>query len=82
MQLPSKIKNPLRYKRHWKTFISCDYCGEQTRGRIYEDDHKTDVYCGACHRVLLNGALKCECGEVAIPTSSYCKDCYTKFVMN
>ena len=40
------------YHRFYKGFIECDFCGQQTRGRVYSGSH--EVKCGACHAVLLD----------------------------
>ena len=40
------------YNRFYEGFIECDFCGQQTRGRVYSGSHK--VLCGACHAVLLD----------------------------
>lgn len=35
------------YKRYYSFYRSCDWCGQQTRGRVYDD--KPDlVFCGSC----------------------------------
>ena len=36
--------------RYYEKHIDCDWCGRQTRGRVYKD--RTDVSCGACDRQL------------------------------
>ena len=36
----------------YEGFIECDFCGQQTRGRVYNGSSK--VTCGACHAVLLD----------------------------
>ena len=38
------------YIRYYEKHIDCDWCGRQTRGRIYKN--RTDVSCGSCHRQL------------------------------
>ena len=40
----------MEYIRYYETHIDCDWCGRQTRGRIYKN--RTDVSCGSCHRQL------------------------------
>ncbi len=38
------------YLRYYVKHIDCDWCGEQTRGRVYKG--RTDVSCGSCDRQL------------------------------
>ena len=38
------------YWRYYENHIDCDWCGKQTRGRVYKD--RTDVSCGSCDRQL------------------------------
>ena len=38
------------YWRYYVKHIDCDWCGKQTRGRVYEN--RTDVICGACKKQL------------------------------
>ena len=38
------------YWRYYEKHIDCDWCGKQTRGRVYKD--RTDVSCGSCDRQL------------------------------
>jgi hypothetical protein len=40
-----------RYVRFYKDFVECDFCGQQTRGRVYEGSQQ--VTCGACNAVLI-----------------------------
>jgi hypothetical protein len=40
------------YYNFYEGFINCDFCGQQTRGRVYNGSH--EVKCGACHAVLLD----------------------------
>lgn len=37
---------------YYATFIECDMCGHQTRGRASLDDASI-VYCTSCNRMLL-----------------------------
>ena len=39
------------YTQHYSRHIECDFCGQMTRGRVWEDD-PTKVKCGACNGVL------------------------------
>ena len=39
------------YYNFYEGFIECDFCGQQTRGRVYNGSD--DVMCGACDAVLL-----------------------------
>ena len=41
-----------RYYNFYEGFIECDFCGQQTRGRVYNGS--SEVKCGACHAVLLD----------------------------
>ncbi len=38
------------YVRFYKDFIECDFCGEHTRGRVYEGSQ--EIVCGACNATL------------------------------
>ena len=40
------------YYSFYEGFIECDFCGQQTRGRVYNGS--SEVKCGACHAVLLD----------------------------
>lgn len=40
------------YNRYYNNFVECDFCGQLTRGRIYEKK-KTEVRCGACSHTIL-----------------------------
>ena len=40
------------YYNFYEGFIECDFCGQQTRGRVYNGS--SEVKCGACHAVLLD----------------------------
>lgn len=45
------LRFPVRnYVRFWPDFIECDWCGQLTRGRVYEDSG--EVCCGSCKTVL------------------------------
>ena len=46
----SDRKHMNNYLRYYDKHIDCDWCGRQTRGRIYEG--RTDVKCGSCHKEL------------------------------
>ncbi len=39
------------YFNFYEAFIDCDFCGQQTRGRVYNGSD--NVKCGACDAVLL-----------------------------
>ena len=41
----------LGWRPHYNRLVECDFCGQQTRGRIYEET-RTKVRCGACDRVI------------------------------
>ena len=38
------------YVRFYRDFIECDFCGQLTRGRVYEDSQ--EIICGSCHATL------------------------------
>jgi ribosomal protein S27E len=40
-----------RFVRFYAEYIECDFCGEPTRGRVY--DQTQEVICGACGKILL-----------------------------
>ena len=46
----------MHYVRHYEKFIDCDFCGQQTRGRVY-DDEPEKVYCGACKNVMIEKGI-------------------------
>lgn len=39
------------WRHHYNYYIECDFCGQHTRGRVYESA-KTKVRCGACDRII------------------------------
>lgn len=40
------------FSPHYSEHVECDWCGQHTRGRVYE--HKPDVVvCGSCGGLLL-----------------------------
>ena len=39
------------FVRFYAEYIECDFCGEPTRGRVY--DQTQEVICGACGKILL-----------------------------
>lgn len=41
------VKMPRKdYVRFYDDFVECDFCGQLTRGRVYEGSQK--IECGAC----------------------------------
>jgi len=44
---------PSLYRRYYEDFVECDFCGAQTRGRVYRKK-PTRVLCGACNRIILD----------------------------
>jgi hypothetical protein len=40
------------YVRFYVEFVDCDFCGEATRGRVY--DGEQEVVCGSCGSVLID----------------------------
>ena len=40
---------------HYPDFITCDFCGRETRGRIYPEEPES-VKCTSCHRDLTDVA--------------------------
>jgi hypothetical protein len=38
------------FVRFYDDYIECDFCGQQTRGRVYEGSQK--IQCGACAAVF------------------------------
>lgn len=40
---------------HYPDFITCDFCGVETRGRIYPDEPES-VKCTSCHMELTDVA--------------------------
>lgn len=39
------------FVRFYAEYIECDFCGEPTRGRVY--DGEQEVVCDSCHRSLI-----------------------------
>jgi hypothetical protein len=39
------------FVRFYAEYIECDFCGEPTRGRVY--DGEQEVVCGSCNRALI-----------------------------
>lgn len=39
------------WKYHYNYYIECDFCGQQTKGRIYASA-PSKVRCGACDRII------------------------------
>jgi hypothetical protein len=39
------------WRHHYNYYVECDFCGQLTRGRVYESA-KTKVRCGACDRCI------------------------------
>jgi len=39
------------WKAHYQAYVECDFCGQQTKGRIYPDA-PTRVRCGSCDRII------------------------------
>ena len=37
----------LKFVRFYKDYIECDFCGQLTRGRVYEDSQ--EIVCGSCN---------------------------------
>ncbi len=40
-----------RFVRFYVDYIDCDFCGQPTRGRVY--DSTQEVTCGSCGKILL-----------------------------
>jgi|TARA_R110001606_G_C15019823_1_gene609611 hypothetical protein len=40
----------MKFVRFYKDFIECDFCGQHTKGRVYEDSQ--EIVCGSCNSVL------------------------------
>ena len=40
-----------RFVRFYVDYIDCDFCGQPTRGRVY--DRTQEVTCGSCGQILL-----------------------------
>jgi hypothetical protein len=63
----------MHYVRHYEKFIECDFCGQQTRGRVY-DDEPEKVYCGACNNVMIEKGTNNEKSANHIRSSRNWKD--------
>ena len=42
IDFPSK-----KFVRFYRDYIECDFCGQLTRGRVYEDSQ--EIVCGSCN---------------------------------
>jgi len=40
----------MKFVRFYRDYIECDFCGELTKGRVYEDSQ--EIICGSCNSVL------------------------------
>jgi len=63
--LPSAkiIKMPKKdYVNFYEDFVECDFCGQLTRGRVYEGAQK--IECGACGTVFFE--FYTEAGGIAL----------------
>jgi len=45
IDFPSK-----KFVRFYKDYIECDFCGQMTRGRVYEGAQ--EIVCGACNSAI------------------------------
>jgi transcription elongation factor Elf1 len=42
-----------RFIRYYSDYVDCDFCGEQTRGRVYASTESVrKVTCGSCHKEI------------------------------
>jgi hypothetical protein len=39
-----------KYVRFYRDYVECDWCGQLTRGRVYEGSQ--EIVCGACSSVM------------------------------
>ena len=39
-----------KYVRFYRDYVECDWCGQLTRGRVYEGSQ--EIVCGACEGVM------------------------------
>jgi hypothetical protein len=39
------------FLRYYDNHVTCDFCGQQTRGRLYE--YSVDVVCGSCGEAIV-----------------------------
>jgi len=49
----------MHYIKLYEKFVDCDFCGQQTRGRVY-DDEPEKAYCGSCNRVTVEKGINSE----------------------
>ena len=61
------------YERYYKEYINCDFCGQQTRGRVY-DDEPEKAYCGSCNRVIVEKGINSEKSANNLRSSRNWKD--------
>ena len=45
-------RKSMNYRPWYTDLVPCDFCGQQTRGRVYEDTR--EVVCGSCNKTLID----------------------------
>jgi hypothetical protein len=50
------MNTPLDYRPWYTALVPCDFCGQLTRGRVY--DGANQVVCGSCNTVLVDDVEK------------------------
>jgi hypothetical protein len=41
-----------KYRPWYENVVDCDFCGQPTHGRVYEDTRK--VVCGSCQKTIID----------------------------
>ena len=52
----SPAKKSVNYRPWYTVLVPCDFCGQHTRGRVY--DGANQVVCGSCNTVLVDDVEK------------------------
>lgn len=63
----------MNYIKLYEKFVDCDFCGQQTRGRVY-DDEPEKAYCGSCNRVIFEKGINSEKSANNLRSSRNWKD--------
>jgi len=50
------MNTPVDYRPWYTALVPCDFCGQLTRGRVY--DGANQVVCGSCNTVLVDDVEK------------------------
>ena len=56
------------YMPYWREAKPCDFCGQHTRGRIYEDEPDV-VWCGSCRKPLVGNPVRVTAENFPLPST-------------